>query len=289
MAEYPHQATFQVQIPHIHFGSQIPRLEQSTESNHPLNRTLVEWIGKEFKLKIIDFVSEGPAFVEIAQRRHLFVHCDGVVSSQYLTKCRLAQATLENDIVIGSQLEVSQEYLERAFEVLYAVGIKLGVMIWLHAEKDKSEAADDLINSLAVNLIGEKRYSLSINILQFSLEFRKDHPSDQLHRFQLLNLAQAFKWNDQNEQCERVLSRVDWSACGDVIQLGLCCLRNDFESASQYSRKLFHDTNFKEHFYREWPIFKEYRKSDVFLKVYLDLYGVDFNESQEKLEKTSNE
>ena len=41
MAEYPHQATFQVQIPHIHFGSQIPRLEQSTESNHPLNRTLV--------------------------------------------------------------------------------------------------------------------------------------------------------------------------------------------------------------------------------------------------------
>ena len=36
-----HQTTLQVQIPHIHFGSQVTHLEQSTKTNHPLNRTLV--------------------------------------------------------------------------------------------------------------------------------------------------------------------------------------------------------------------------------------------------------
>ena len=249
----------------------------------------LEWVGREFKLKIIDFVSEGPAFVEIAQRRHLFVHCDGVVSAQYITKCRMAQSTLQHDIAVGTQLEVSQEYLQKAFETLYGVGIKLGIMIWLHSEKDKAEAADDLINTLALNLISEDRHALAIDILRFSLDYRTDHPSDRVHRYQILNLAQAFKWSGQTEKCESVLARFDWSACGDAIQLGLCCLRNDFESAAHFSRKLFHDPGFKEHYYREWPIFKEYRQSLQFQSVYRELHGVNFEESQEKEEQTSSQ
>ena len=31
----------EVQIPHIHFGSQLTHFEESTKTNHPLNRTLV--------------------------------------------------------------------------------------------------------------------------------------------------------------------------------------------------------------------------------------------------------
>jgi hypothetical protein len=31
----------EVQIPHIHFGSQLTHFEESTKTNHALNRTLV--------------------------------------------------------------------------------------------------------------------------------------------------------------------------------------------------------------------------------------------------------
>jgi len=41
MAEYPQKPPLKVQMRHIHFGSQLIHLEESTKPNHPLNRTLV--------------------------------------------------------------------------------------------------------------------------------------------------------------------------------------------------------------------------------------------------------
>jgi predicted oxidoreductase len=41
MAKYPQKLSRKVQIPHIHFASQVTHLEESTKTNHPLNRTLV--------------------------------------------------------------------------------------------------------------------------------------------------------------------------------------------------------------------------------------------------------
>jgi len=42
MAEYPQKPPLKVQMRHIHFGSQLIHLEESTKPNHPLNRTLVK-------------------------------------------------------------------------------------------------------------------------------------------------------------------------------------------------------------------------------------------------------
>jgi len=42
MAEYPQKTSLKVQMRGIHFGSQVTHLEESTKTNHPLNRTLVE-------------------------------------------------------------------------------------------------------------------------------------------------------------------------------------------------------------------------------------------------------
>jgi hypothetical protein len=39
MAKDAPQGHPEVQIPHTRFGSQLTHLEQSTKSNHPLNRT----------------------------------------------------------------------------------------------------------------------------------------------------------------------------------------------------------------------------------------------------------
>ena len=41
MAKYPQKPPIKIQMRGIHFESQLSHLEQSTKSNHPLNRTLV--------------------------------------------------------------------------------------------------------------------------------------------------------------------------------------------------------------------------------------------------------
>jgi hypothetical protein len=53
MAKYPQKLPLKVQIPHIHFASQVTHLEEPTKTNHPLNRTLVR-IGVNF-LSIAEF------------------------------------------------------------------------------------------------------------------------------------------------------------------------------------------------------------------------------------------
>ena len=47
----------------------------------------INWINDNLKIPIASFVPELPSFIEIAQRRHLFVHCDGVVRHEPVRSC----------------------------------------------------------------------------------------------------------------------------------------------------------------------------------------------------------
>jgi len=46
------------------------------------------WMEKRFDLPLRKDLEVWPKFVEITERRNLFVHCDGIVSSQYLSVCK---------------------------------------------------------------------------------------------------------------------------------------------------------------------------------------------------------
>jgi hypothetical protein len=52
MAEYPQKTSLKVQMRGIQFGSQITHLEESTKTNHPLNRTLVAGPAKSGREKM---------------------------------------------------------------------------------------------------------------------------------------------------------------------------------------------------------------------------------------------
>ena len=58
----------------------------------------LKWMENKFKLPLRKGLSAWPLFIEITERRNLFVHCDGVVSSQYLTTCRSHKIKLEKGI-----------------------------------------------------------------------------------------------------------------------------------------------------------------------------------------------
>jgi len=60
MAEYPQKTSLKVQMRGIHFGSQVTHLEESTKTNHPLNRTLVTTCTNIYSE---DIASENPKLV----------------------------------------------------------------------------------------------------------------------------------------------------------------------------------------------------------------------------------
>ena len=59
-------------------------------------------------------------FIEITQRRNLFAHNDGIVSTQYLNACKVNSVTHEdNKINIGAELGIDIDYFNKAFNCLF--------------------------------------------------------------------------------------------------------------------------------------------------------------------------
>jgi len=102
-----------------------------------LRGDLIEWekwfgqIGVKFR----SMTDSWPALAEIFARRNLLVHNDGYVNLQYLNKI---DSTTSKPIV-GTQLEVTSEYLSEAVERLTAFALLMVSGTWLQTVSDEDE------------------------------------------------------------------------------------------------------------------------------------------------------
>jgi len=90
------------------------------------------------------------AFIEITERRNLFVHTDGIVSDQYREVCRKNDVLMEAGIKKGMSLMVSSEYFKRACQTLVEMGIKLAQILWRKHLPEGREEADSSIQKITL-------------------------------------------------------------------------------------------------------------------------------------------
>ena len=68
----------------------------------------------------------------------------------------------------------------------------------------------------------------------------------------------------------------DWSACGLDFKLAVDVLRDDHSSAAKTMRAIGASGAPRETDYHDWPLFKEFRKSDEFAKSYEAVFQKPF-------------
>jgi hypothetical protein len=107
----------------------------------------------------------------------------------------------------------------------------------------------------------------------FALETLKKHPKDSTRRRMAINLAQAYKWGERPSEAARVIDGEDWSACSPEFQLAVALLRDDFDVAARLMKVVAAANLLAKNDYRDWPLFKEFRKLQVFLDAYQATYG----------------
>lgn len=88
-----------------------------------------DWLAKELSISTLTKFKDWPNFIEITQRRNLFVHTNGIVSNQYLTTCNKYKVDNIENINKGDKLNVDRAYFERTYEIFYEIGIKLSQMV----------------------------------------------------------------------------------------------------------------------------------------------------------------
>lgn len=227
--------------------------------NRPLRKDLAVW----------------PHFIELTERRNLFVHADGVVSQSYLSNCKNHLARLSTDTKVGDRLHVDPEYFQKAYATVLEVGVKLGQVIWRKLHPDAIQRADGHLTEVCLDLIRSRRYELAIEMIQFRLNLPNEFDSATKLIYQI-NLAQSYKWKGDPEFCQQVLSDVDWSAVSESFQLARAVLEDRYDDAGSLMRRIGKGDKNLFVGYQDWPLFREFRQNKEFLSAYEDVFGSPF-------------
>lgn len=168
-----------------------------------------DWLENKFGLKLRVNLHAWPVFIELTERRNLFVHSNGLVSRQYLNVCKRHGSALEPDARLGKSLGVTREYFETAHECLFEIGVKLAQVLWRKLTPDDLDGADQNLLGVGYELLDEARYRLARCLLDFSTETLKRHGKEDVRLSMVVNRAQAYKWSGDDDSATRIISEVD--------------------------------------------------------------------------------
>jgi hypothetical protein len=214
-------------------------------------------------------------FIEITERRNLFVHAGGVVNRTYVQKCSEAGVKLPDDLHIGNSLGANRKYILRAEQILYEVGVKLTHISWRKLKKSETEPQHKMLHDVYFRLLEEKRYELARCIADFAITDQDADESDR--RLHCINQCIAYKFGGRPEEVERLLNRFNWGTTSIKFKVALAILRDDFERALSLIKHVPEDVEdgILKDAYRTWPLFEEARSRDDFREAFRDKFGED--------------
>lgn len=234
-----------------------------------------DWLEKKIGMPLRKDLDIWSDFIELTERRNLFVHTGGVVSSQYLNVCRKHGIAVDQEYKIGIKINVSKNYFQKATNILYELAVKLSQVIWRKLLPAQIHHADIFLNNICYSLLKQENYSLANRILSFALSLPKHELiSDKL--VFTINNAIALKWGGEPEKAKKLLTEMDWSAYRDEFILTSKALLDDFDSASEIMRRIGKNGNIGKSEYKDWPAFKEFRKSPEFCSAYEEIFEEPF-------------
>lgn len=240
-----------------------------------------KWLERTFDLQLTKDLQSWPTFIELAERRNLFVHTDGVVSSQYIAVCKLHKCQLDESVKEGERLHIPQQYFKTAHECTYEIGVKLGHVLWRKIFPEERANADANLIRLTFELIDNGKYDLAIRLLDFACKDFKKFASEANQLTLTVNQAQAYKWKGDEDRCLQIMRAIDWTAKGDQFRLADAVLAEDWSQASKVMRRIGRNGPVDQTDYRDWPIFRNFRKQEIFLTAYEDIFGEAFSAKSE--------
>src|SRR5262245_24985462 len=100
-----------------------------------------DWMQRQLSVNLKQGLPIWPRFVELCERRNLFTHTGGVVSSQYLENCANHKADVSG-VRLGARLSANGQYYRCAVEIVQEIGLKLCYVLWRKFDSENIDKAD---------------------------------------------------------------------------------------------------------------------------------------------------
>jgi hypothetical protein len=228
-----------------------------------------------FNIRLREFDS-WPLFVEASQRRNLLTHCNGVVTEQYLEICRRERCEIPPEVIVGTVLEITDDYFERRCRVVMEVGVKLAHTLWRKLLPAELEEAANHLHEVTYEALQREEWAWAETAGEFAVG-QKAAASEQNRLIATVNLAIARKYAGKHSAVDALLSARDWSATSSEFRLAIAVLTDQYDSAAAIMERIGERGDFLvETSYHTWPLFRDFRGSTQFLSTYEKIYGYPF-------------
>lgn len=235
----------------------------------------INWLEAKLGIPLTKELKCWPEFIEICERRNLFTHSGGIVSRLYLDNCKSVGIDVSPKVVIGKKLKVNGSYFDRALEVFYEVGVKLGFVVWRKLVKTEKEFAERCMSNVAYELIVYKKYKLAIQLLEFSTAVPA--LKDWYRLAMTVNLANATRLLGDGERAKELLGKIDWEVCGLEFRISASCIHGDHKKAVELMQLIGKDGAVAKEDYHNWPVFEGFRSTQEFRSAYKAIFKTDFS------------
>jgi len=236
-----------------------------------------DWLENKLKMTLRKDLPIWQTFIELTERRNLFVHNDGVVSSQYLSICNKNKVSHKDNPKIGNELDVTPEYFETAFNCLYEIATKLTQVVWRKLIPADIEKADESLNDICFELIQYGQYDLANVLLDFATGIIPRHFNEETKNVFVINQSLSLKLGGNKEKSEDIIRSKDWSASSDKFKIAKEVLLDNFEEAAKLMKKIGPDGEVKKLSYKIWPLFAEFRKTKLFTDIFKEVFTEEFS------------
>jgi len=213
-------------------------------------------------------------FIEITERRNLLVHCDGIVSNQYLKNCIDHKCQIDKT-KIGDKLSVPPKYFTEAYRCLYEISVKLTHTIWRKLAISDLLNADRDLNDICFQLINNNSFKLADILLEFGRKQHK-HFNDSMENVLIINSALSAYLQKNKDEAKKILNKKDWSASSDDFKLANEILTDSYEYAYKIMKKIGKNGDVDKSNYKEWPLFIEIREKKKFKETYKSIFKEEY-------------
>jgi hypothetical protein len=233
-----------------------------------------DYLEKKINIPLRKNLPVWSTFIEITQRRNLFVHCDGIVSSQYLKVCKDNNCEI-GEAKLNERLGTKIEYFISAYKCLYELATKLTHTIWRKLLPDDIKNADRSLNDTCFDLLSSEHFKLADILLEFGCN-QKNHFNDSLKNVFVINQSLSKYLQNEKEKAKLIIGSKDWSANSDDFKLAHLVLTEDFENCYKLMSKIGKNGEVDKENYKTWPLFSELRKESKFKETYKIIFEEEY-------------
>ena len=239
----------------------------------------LKFLNKSFGINFQSSFQKTDCLIELIQTRHLIVHYGGIVTNEYLNKLKKLKNRKLDTPDLGTKINLTPNYIISSWGTIYVAGVMLTHLIAKKSNQESHKIFDNFLNNAAFQNIQKRQLKSAIILLEYA---NNTHIQDTKLLWTVkLNLAQAYKWDGEEEKCDKIINSGEWDVANILFELCVSSLKNCPEEFAQNLKEAAQKGKIEITELYEWPIFHTMRKHDDFNKWIEDAFGYKLNKYRE--------